>query len=178
MKKLFLTFAFAFASFAITPAIYAQDEENTEENGNSDASNKSKFWEAKLPGGEFIVSLSRISSISSHSYIISNTNYVVHEAVVDTFGSAIARFYAIELISESSDANFTQNLTELTKNTTSDLGSRAGFDPNTVVEKSNPQTTHAKTIEYRLASKSDIEDLIKSAKKAWKDNRGRKFVIK
>jgi len=173
MKKLLLAALVTFSAF--TSLVYAQDTEQ-DENGNSDVSTRIRIWEASLPGGNYMVSLTRISSVSMHSYLV-NGNYMVHEVVVDTSGAALARFYAIELIGEKSDANIAKNLIERGKQIAERGGNRVGIDPNTLVEKTNPHTTHAKTIEYRLSSKDDLDQLLKSAQRAWRENRGRKFTI-
>ena len=173
MKKLIIATLLAFATLA--PIANAQ---NNKKNDNTDVSTKLRFWEASLPGGNYMVALNRISSVSMHSYLITNTSYIVHEVVIDTDGAALARFYAIELIGENTESNIAKNLIDRGKGIIEQGGKRGGVDTNTLVEKSNPLTTHAKTIEYRVFGKNDLNQLLNSAQKAWRENRGRKFTVR
>ena len=45
------------------------------------------------------------------------------------------------------------------------------------VIKTYPTTTHAHTVEYRLASKSDLQNLRQSLEQAWTTGRGANFKI-
>ena len=47
-----------------------------------------------------------------------------------------------------------------------------------MVVKKFPDTTHARTIEYRLLSESELGALYGSVRTAWETGRGRKFRIK
>ena len=46
------------------------------------------------------------------------------------------------------------------------------------VVKSYPTTTHAKTMEFRLTAKSNVDSLFQSVQKAWEDGRGEKFSVR
>lgn len=172
MKKIIIASLLALCTLA--PLATAQ---NNNQDENTDVQTRLRFWEASLPGGNYMVALNRISSLSMHSYVV-NGSFIVYEVVIDTDGVALARFYAIEAIGENVQSNIAKNLIDRGKEIIEKGGSRAGVDTNTLVEKTNPATTHAKTIEYRLFSKADLDQLYSSASKAWRDNRGRKFTIK
>lgn len=176
MKKIILSALVAFT--ALAPLANAQNNNNTNNNrqANTDVPNKLRFWEASLPGGNYMVALNRVTSVSMHTYVM-NGKYMIHEVVVDTDGNALARFYAIELIGENSQANIAKNLINRGKAIADRGGKRAGVDVNTLVEK-HATNTHAKTIEYRLSSKSDLDQLFNSAKTAWRSGRGRNFTIR
>ncbi len=145
---------------------------------NTDVTTSAKrFWEADLPGGNYMVALDRISAVSKHSYIVSKS-LVVHEVNVQTSGSGLVRFYTFEVPGESSEANIAKNLIDRGKSIVEQGGRRAGVDTNTTVEKEYPVTTHAHTIEYRLFDKGDLDQLYSSLKRSWRENRGRKFTVK
>lgn len=176
MKKIIVASLIALTT--CSPIVNAQNNNN---NGNStentDVQTKLRFWEASLPGGNYMVALNRISSISMHSYIL-NGSFIIHEVVVDTDGNSLARFYAIEAVGENNESNLAKNLIDRGKQIAETGGSRAGVDTNTLVEKKIDITTHAKTVEYRLFGKSDLDQLLNSAQKAWRENRGRKFSVR
>ncbi|MFT5904580.1 MAG: hypothetical protein ACI9E1_000165 [Cryomorphaceae bacterium] len=176
MKSLIKSTLFtALASFIVLGQFSHAQEEN-KKNTDVTTSNK-RFWEASLAGGEYMVALDRISAISKHSYIV-NKSLVVHEVNVQTSGSGFVRFYSFEAVGENSESNLAKNLIERGKNLAETGGRRAGVDTNTTVEKEYPVTTHAHTIEYRLFDSGDLNQLYSSLKRAWRDNRGRKFSVK
>ena len=47
-----------------------------------------------------------------------------------------------------------------------------------MVVKKFPETTHARTIEYRVMSAEELTGLYSSVRTAWETGRGRKFAIK
>jgi len=152
--------------------------QNDDENQNTDvSSNTRRLWEANLPGGNYMVALDRISAISIHSYIV-NKSLVVHEVNVQTNGAGLVRFYSFEVPGEGSESNIAKNLINRGKDLIDGAGSRIGVDTNTTVEKEYPTTTHARTIEFRLFDKGDLDQLYSSIKRSWKEGRGRKFTIK
>jgi len=158
-----------------TQFIYTQENENDE--NNDSVSRNRRFWEATLPSGEYIVALDRISAVSKHSYVVGKS-FIVHEVNVQTLGSGLVRFYTFDTIGSDSQLNIAKNLADRGKNLLSTGGKRAGVDITTMVEKEYPLTTHSKTIEYKLFNNDDLEQLFRSLKRAWRENRGRKFSIK
>ena len=63
-----------------------------EEIQSSDKEGRRGYWEANLAGGNYLVALSRISSVSRHKYVLDGA-LIVEEVTVDTTGQALARFY-------------------------------------------------------------------------------------
>ena len=61
-----------------------------------------------------------------------------------------------------------------------DLGDRVGkvtgASPD-MVQKSYPTTTHAKTIEFRVAERATLDALYASLNQAWREGSGRRFAI-
>lgn len=177
MKSLIKSTLFtALASFLVLGQLSHAQDKNKKDNTDVTTSSK-RFWEADLPGGNYMVALDRISAVSKHSYIISKS-LVVHEVNVQTSGSGLVRFYTFEAVGENSESNIAKNLIDRGKGILEQGGRRAGVDTNTTVEKEYPITTHAHTIEYRLFDSGDLNQLYGSLKRAWKENRGRKFSVK
>jgi len=174
IKQLLLGSIFSFT--LLSQVSNAQD--NDEENENSDVTTSARaFWEADLPGGNYMVSLTRISSVSIHSYLVNQT-FLVHEVNIVTSGNGLARFYTFEVPGESGGLNTAKNVVDRGKDLLSRGGSRVGVDPNTTVEKEYPTTTHAGTIEYKLVDKTDLDQLYSSLKRSLRERRGRKFTIR
>ena len=62
--------------------------EATEKTGES--AGPSRFWQATLSGGHFMVALDRIASVSRHKYVLDGA-LIIDEVTVDTVGQALAR---------------------------------------------------------------------------------------
>lgn len=168
----------ALTAFTCAGTLATAQDKSTDKNQPTDVSNSvRRFWEATLPGGNYMVALDRLSSISMHSYIIAG-GITVFEVNIETNGAALARFYAIEATGERNESNVAKNLINRGRSLVDQAGKRGGVDTNTTVQKEYATTTHAKTIEYRVFQKSDLDRLYASVKRAWKENRGRKFTIK
>ena len=155
--------------------IFSQDN-NPQSNSTSD-SIPSKFWKASLPGGEYMVALSSISSVAKHTYIVDGTARVYEVTVADK-SSAIARFYYIEPVTDSSPLNAGQVVLDRLKNTSKEVTERVGAgDVWDQVIKNYPTSTHAKTIEFRLTVKSNIDSAYESVARAWEKGRGENFKV-
>jgi hypothetical protein len=155
MKTLLtLIAALGFALSAITPAT-AQITEN-----------KAKFWEAILPGGEYMVNLETVTSISHHQYIV-QAGVRVWEMTIADASSTVARFYVMEPLVPN-DGSGPVNAAV---NKATDLATRsaqnASIDPIFQrVVKDYPTSTHAHTVEYRLDSKTNLEAMYKHLRQA------------
>ncbi|PQJ29492.1 hypothetical protein [Rubritalea profundi] len=163
---------------ALTAAVMAPISA-TAQNKNDNVSSQNlpqKFWEANLPGGSYMVSLARISSIGMSTYHVKGA--VVHEVDIETMGAALTRFYVIEALGENNSSNAASNLISRAKQLGSEAGGKVGVDPDTTVHKDYPLTTHSKTIEFRVIDTDDLGEIYKSISKAWKENKGRKITIK
>lgn len=135
-----------------------------------------RVWEAKVPGGEYIVALSKITSVSLHSYLL-DASVVVTEVNVDTEGNSQVRFYHIEPVSpESLDA--VTNVLQQVQAAADSVTGRVGLTEHNMVQKKYPVTTHAKIIEYRLQTRESLVQLYDSAKKSFTTGRGRRFEVK
>jgi len=135
-----------------------------------------RLWEAKVPGGEYVVALSKITSVSLHSYVLDGT-LVVTEVTVDTEGVSQVRFYHLEPVSAESLSAVTTAL-ERIQDVADTATGRVGLDQHNMVQKKYPLTTHSKTIEYRLQTRESLLKLYDSAKRSFSSGRGRKYVVK
>lgn len=128
------------------------------------------FWTCELPGGSFMVSLAQITSVSKHEYVVDNAARVT-EVVVDTQGSALARFYYLEPIMPEAGATGGM-LQDRARTEVERALDKLGLEaPWQKVMKSYPTTTHAGTVEYRLNVKDDVDRVLDSVTQAWTRNR-------
>jgi len=173
MKKSITYLAALALTSAFLPSLaLAQDSDNTTE-----AAGPKRFWQSSLPGGDYVVALDRISSISKHSYIIDG-NLRVTEVVIDTNGNSLARFYYIIPVSEDAGSSLGAGLATRGKELLDKAGERTGTNLNTAVMKQYPTTTHAKTVEFRISDEGDLDKLFSSVRNAWFKGSGKKFSIK
>ena len=133
-----------------------------------------RFWQASLPGGNYMVALDRIASISKHEYLLDGT-LVITEVNIDTVGNSLVRIYQITPAAEYSNLASAQRVVERGKELLDRAGQRTGTSPNTMVHKKYPVTTHTKTVEFRVEDLRTLNALYSSVNRAWRDGRGRRF---
>lgn len=136
-----------------------------------------RFWRGNLPGGQYMVALDKITSISRHSYTIVEAGMVIDEVIIDTIGRTVARFYFVRPLSESANSTTANQLTQRAKELLDYGGQRAGTDAHNGVVK-NSQGLYAGTVEYRVGSAQELGALYGSVQSAWMTGRGRIFTIK
>ncbi|MAP16278.1 MAG: hypothetical protein CMO49_00710 [Verrucomicrobiales bacterium] len=164
-----------FAFLSISPCVFSQNDNN--QNNSSSEQIPSRFWKATLPGGEYMVALNSISSIAKHTYIVDGAARVFEVTVADK-SSAIARFYFIEPVTDSSPINAGQVVLDRLKSVTKEASERLGAgDVWDQVIKNYPSSTHAKTVEFRLSVKSNIDSIYSSIARAWERGRGENFKV-
>ena len=151
-------------------------ENNSPYKDGVDADHK-RFWQASLPGGTYMVALDRIASISKHEYLLDGT-LIITEVNIDTVGNSLVRIYQITPAAERSNLATPQRIVERGKELLEHAGQRTGTDPNSMVHKKYPVTTHTRTIEFRVEDLGTLDALYKSVHKAWRDGRGRRFVAR
>jgi len=162
----------AAAATPATPGSATTPATSQETDGNH------RFWVANLPGGQYMVALDHLTAISRHSYAIPEAGLIVDEVTVDTNGQGLARFYFSSPITEGVNNNAAANLTARAKELVDFAGQRAGTDLHKMVIKKYPETTHARSIEYRLLSADELGALFGSVRSAWETGRGRVLTIK
>jgi len=184
MKCHLLTFLLIFGFLPVTaqspgPNPEPDPEEETEEapENTEDERNQKRRWEATLPGGRYVVNLGNITSISEHSYVLDGS-VIVTEVTIDTIGSALARFYYLEPVTEESKVNIVNRLRNRTTGLKERAKARVGISFEDMAQKHYPDTTHAKTIEFRLLSRGELRALYESLYAAWDSGKGRSFRVR
>jgi hypothetical protein len=162
-------------AFSQAPPGGTNGEPIIENNGPTDEEGRKGYWEANLSGGNYVVALGRISSVSRHKYVLDGA-LIVDEVTVDTSGQALARFYFITPIAASGQGAAAAQAAERAMELVDGAARRAGTDVQDMVVKKYPLTTHAKTIEYRLLSQAQLNVLFQSVKTAWQTGRGRVYT--
>jgi hypothetical protein len=106
-----------------------------------------------------------------HEYIVDGVARV-NEVNVDTTGSMTVRFYFLEPVSPNSPMGFGQSTLDKAKELANEALQRvAPEDAWKRVVKNYPTTTHARTVEYRLESREQLDKIFSSADKAFRDQR-------
>lgn len=182
MKRIILCLGLAFA--VCSGSLHAQNNnanEQQDEDGVTDTQQRERFWEANVGGGQFMVALNHITSISRHRYILDGS-LLVDEVTIDTNGQALARFYYITPVTDemrgSGIGAAAGRLADRGRELVERGGQVTGTRIHEMVQKKFPQTTHAKQIEYRVLSSQALGQLYGSARTAWRTGRGRVFTIK
>ena len=169
----------ALAVLVSSAVVRAQDA--AKEPKTDDTPQSNRFWQASVGGGHYMVALDRISAISRHKYVLDGA-VIVDEVTVDSLGQALARFYFIRPITDagggSEIAAAASRAVDRGRELIDRAAGMAGTGVQDMVIKKFPDTTHSKTIEYRLMSEQELSALYSSVKTAWESGRGRRFAIK
>lgn len=174
--KLQILFISALMGFSLSAYSQTADPNNPTQNQNTqnDQRGKRGFWEANLVGGNYVVAISRITSVSRHKYVLDGT-VIVDEVTVDTEGQSLARFYFITPVTSAGPESGTARIAERALEVANNLGSEKGMTAQDMVQKKYPLTTHSKAIEYRLMTEAQLGSLYQSVKTAWQTGEGRVF---
>jgi hypothetical protein len=155
------------------------DPAKTDDDKTDDKTKVAKpgFWQATLPGGTYLTSVDKITSVSRQKYLLDGA-FVVDEVTVDTLGQSLARFYFITPVgTDTAAASTTGAVLDRGKAMLNIAGQRTGLDFESMVVKKYPETTHARTIEYRLQTEIQLKGLFDSASKAWQSGNGGQFTV-
>lgn len=152
---------------------------STTSNKQGESSFAKPFWIGNFGEGQVIIALDQITSVSKQKYVLDG-GYVIREIVVDTNGNNTIRIYFISPVSEESNIAAiriaSDRMQDLLKQGNDRVGS-AAIDPNTAVTKNYPTTTHAHTIEFRVANVALLDSVYNSIVSAWLNGRGIKYQI-
>jgi hypothetical protein len=141
----------------------------------SPAQLRGDIWRAELSGGEYMVRLSAITSVSLHEYVLDGVARVV-EVNIATSGSELARFYYVEPYPPGSPVAAGRRALNAIENKAQETSARIDAGPlQTKVVKNYPVTTHAHTVEYRLSDRDAVNKLFKSVEEAWLNGRSGSF---
>lgn len=138
------------------------------------------FWKADLPGGSYVVALGAIEAVSLQRYILDGVARVT-EVNVTTASEMKPRFYYIEVLPAPVPQNIpgAQLAADRIQSEVQDLSRRTvpGDPIWAKVVKNYPTTTHAGTIEFRLESQAQLQQLYSSLETAWTTGRGGIFKV-
>lgn len=180
MKPILLTAVVVALGAAMPVAVLGQTDQTDGEaqKKTSEEQNNRRLWQASLPGGAVSIALDRITSISKHQYLLDGA-VVVTEVTIDTVGQALIRFYYIQPPGQGGAVSTPARVIERGRELLDTAGQRAGVGPamSDMVAKKYPETTHAKSIEYRLADASQLDAVYQSAQAAWESGRGRRINV-
>ena len=165
-------------AFVLSLPARAQDEptdpDAPEKPKTGETPGPNRFWQATLDGGHYMVALDRITAVSRHKYVLDGA-LIVDEVTVDTVGDSLVRFYFIAPLSEVAPGTETARLADRARELIDTAAERVGTDIHNMVVKKFPDTTHARTVEYRVMSEQTLGALYSSVRSAWESGRGRKF---
>lgn len=136
-----------------------------------------RFWQASLPGGNYMVAIDHIASVSIHEYLLDKV-LIVNEVTIDAGGRCLARFYHIAPVTDATNSATAARVVEKGRELLDRAGRRAGVELHNMAEKTYPTTTHAGMVEYRILDLRDLDALYASVQQAWETGRGRKFTVK
>jgi hypothetical protein len=142
-----------------------------------DSPGPNRFWQASLSGGHYMVALDRISAVSRHKYLLDGA-VIVDEVTVDALGQALARFYFISPVTDAAPGNAVGEIAKRGRELVEKAADRIGTDAQNMVIKKYPETSHARTIEFRILSEKELAALYSSVRSAWETGRGRQFSAK
>ena len=129
-------------------------------------------WRVNLPGGTYEMVVGAIISVSSHEYVIDPGTTRVTEVNVDTAGQLSVRFYYIEPAVMAPPGGVGAATFDKVKNLVNEAGERTGTaELWKNVRKTYPNTTHAKTVEYRVSSKESLNKILASASRCLRTGR-------
>ena len=157
----------------------AQEPPNTDKPADQagDSPGPNRFWQATLTGGHYMVALDRITAVSRHTYLLDGA-LIVNEVTVDAQGQALARFYFISPITDTAPGDTVGEIAKHGRDLVEKVADRIGIDAQNMVIKKYPETSHARTIEFRILSEKELNSLYSSVCNAWESGRGRHFKAK
>lgn len=130
------------------------------------------IWRCELAAGTYSVAITNIVSVSKHEYSVDNAARVT-EVNIDSTGSMVVRFYFLEPNIPTSPLGLGQSTLNKAQEMVNEAVDRTGqSDLWRKVVKNYPTTTHARTIEYRLESRAQLEAIFHSADEAFHTGRG------
>jgi hypothetical protein len=138
---------------------------------------RTPMWRCDLPGGTYEVALRNMISVSIHDYVVDGVARVT-EMNIETAGSTEVRFYYLEPITPTLPVG--QSALDKVQELANEAAGRVnpGDEPPwEKVVKSYPTTTHAHTVEYRLDTKEDLQNLFNSAEQAFRMNQNTEIML-
>jgi hypothetical protein len=125
------------------------------------------LFRAQLPGGLYEVAVRSIVAVSTHEYLVDGAIRVV-EMNIDTNGSTLVRFYYIEPNTPNAPGGIGASVIDKAQQLFTQAADKTGQDVWKKVVKNYPTTTHARTVEYRLESREEINKVYEAAEEAFR----------
>ena len=135
-----------------------------------------KLFRAKLPGGLYEVAVHAIVAVTSHEYVVDGIARVT-EVNVDTNGSLLARFYYLEPQQPNSPLGLGTATIEKAQELFKQAADKTGQDVWKKVIKNYPTTTHARTVEYRVQKREDLDKVFQAAEEAFRLQKSKSVTI-
>jgi hypothetical protein len=134
------------------------------------------IFRAQLPGGIYEVGVRSIVAVSIHEYIVDAAARVV-EVNLDTNSSLFARFYFLEPNTPGPPSTVASGALAKAQELLTTTSDKAGVDVWRKVVKNYPVTTHAKTAEFRVQSREDLNKIFDAADEAFRFQRPKTVKI-
>ena len=134
------------------------------------------LFRAKLPGGTYEVAVRSIVAVTSHEYLVDGIARVT-EVNIDTTGSLLARFYFLEPVAPNSPIGIGQATMDKAQELLKQAAEKTGQDVWKKVVKNYPTTTHARTVEYRVVEKADLNKIYAAAEEAFRLQKNNSVTI-
>ena len=169
MKPLLLALAF------LPLPLFAQAPAATPPTTSATTANITLF-RAKLPGGTYEVAVRSIVAVTSHEYLVDGVARVT-EVNIDTNGSLLARFYYLEPTAPNSPLGLGQATIDKAQELLKQAAEKTGQDVWKKVVKNYPTTTHARTVEYRVVEKDQLNKIYEAAEEAFRLQKNKSVTI-
>lgn len=135
-----------------------------------------KIFRAKLPGGTYEVAVAAMIAVTSHEYLVDGIARVT-EVNIDTAGSLLARFYYLEPVAPSTPLGIGNAAADQAQRMLKEGAERSGQDVWKKVVKNYPTTTHARTVEYRVESLEQLNQIYSGAENAFRMQKDTRLSI-
>ena len=142
----------------------------------SETASRILLFRAKLPGGTYEVAVGSIVAVTSHEYLVDGIARVT-EVNIDTTGSLLARFYFLEPTTPNSPLGIGQATLDKAQELLKQAAEKTGQDAWKKVVKNYPATTHARTVEYRVVEKADLNKIYEAAEEAFRMQKNKSVTI-
>lgn len=156
------------------------DQTNDEDSDPAEPSeNENKvftYWSAELPAGKYLIAHDSINGISMHEYVLDGAAKVT-EVNISTSGVLQSRFYYVEALPIQLPSAAAQAAADRIRGAGEAAIARVvpGDPIWAKVAKSYPTTTHAGTIEYRIETKRELQELFESLEQSFLTGRSTVF---
>lgn len=154
--------------FLLAATLHAQSAPPPTPSAGATAINSNQpLFRCTLPGGIYEVAVRSIVAVASHEYLVDGTVRVT-EVNIDTTGSLLARFYFIEPAIPTTPGGVGAAVTEKAQQLFQEAATRTDAEVWKKVVKNYPTTTHARTVEYRVADKAQLTKIYTAVEEAFR----------